>query len=87
MPRSPRRTSSRTNTSAPNICCSACSTAAGSSLKKIFAKHGLKRDAVLKALAELRGNQRVTDENPEAKFQALDKYGRDLTALAQAGQD
>ncbi len=59
---------------------------AGSSLKKIFARHGLKRDAVLKALAELRGNQRVTDENPEAKFQALDKYGRDLTALARQGK-
>src|SRR5579859_2066812 len=58
----------------------------GPSLKKIFAKHGLKRDAVLKALAELRGNQRVTDENPEAKFQALDKYGRDLTALARQGK-
>src|SRR5580658_5265502 len=57
-----------------------------SSLKKIFAKHGLKRDAVLKALAELRGNQRVTDQNPEAKFQALDKYGRDLTALARQGK-
>jgi ATP-dependent Clp protease ATP-binding subunit ClpB len=60
--------------------------AAGTSLKKIFAKNGLKRDAVLKALAELRGNQRVTDENPEAKFQALDKYGRDLTALARQGK-
>jgi ATP-dependent Clp protease ATP-binding subunit ClpB len=58
----------------------------GSSLKKIFAKHGLKCDAVLKALAELRGNQRVTDQNPEAKFQALDKYGRDLTALARQGK-
>jgi ATP-dependent Clp protease ATP-binding subunit ClpB len=58
----------------------------GPSLKKIFAKHGLKRDAVLKVLAELRGNQRVTDENPEAKFQALDKYGRDLTALTKQGK-
>jgi ATP-dependent Clp protease ATP-binding subunit ClpB len=58
----------------------------GASLKKIFARHGLKRDAVLKALAELRGNQRVTDENPEAKFQALEKYGRDLTALARQGK-
>jgi ATP-dependent Clp protease ATP-binding subunit ClpB len=58
----------------------------GPSLKKIFAKNGLKRDAVLKALVELRGNQRVTDENPEAKFQALDKYGRDLTALARQGK-
>jgi ATP-dependent Clp protease ATP-binding subunit ClpB len=60
--------------------------ASGSSLKKIFAKHGLKREAVLKALVELRGNQRVTDENPEAKFQALEKYGRDLTALARQGK-
>ena len=58
----------------------------GASLKKIFARHGLKRDAILKALAELRGNQRVTDENPEAKFQALEKYGRDLTALAKQGK-
>jgi ATP-dependent Clp protease ATP-binding subunit ClpB len=58
----------------------------GSSLKKIFAKYGLKREAVLKTLAELRGNQRVTDPQPEAKFQALDKYGRDLTALARQGK-
>jgi ATP-dependent Clp protease ATP-binding subunit ClpB len=59
---------------------------ASPSLKKIFTAHGLKRDAVLKALAELRGNQRVTDQAPEAKFQALDKYGRDLTALAKQGK-
>jgi ATP-dependent Clp protease ATP-binding subunit ClpB len=60
--------------------------AGGSSLKKIFQTHGLKRDTVLKALAELRGNQRVTDQNPEDKFQALEKYGRDLTALARQGK-
>jgi len=59
---------------------------ASPSLKKIIAAHGLKRDAVLKALVELRGNQRVTDQAPEAKFQALDKYGRDLTALARQGK-
>jgi ATP-dependent Clp protease ATP-binding subunit ClpA len=59
---------------------------AGPSLKKIFSVHGLKRDAVLKALAELRGNQRVTDQQPEGKFQALEKYGRDLTALAKQGK-
>src|SRR5262249_53204549 len=57
-----------------------------SSLKKIFQTHGLKRDAILKALADLRGNQRVTDANPEDKFQALEKYGRDLTALARQGK-
>ena len=56
------------------------------SLKKIFQKDGLKRDMVLRALAELRGNQRVTDQNPEDKFQALEKYGRDLTALAKQGK-
>ena len=59
---------------------------ASPSLKKIFSAHGLKRDAVLKALAELRGNQRVTDQAPEGKFQALEKYGRDLTALARQGK-
>jgi ATP-dependent Clp protease ATP-binding subunit ClpB len=56
------------------------------SLKKIFQAHNLKRELVLRALAELRGNQRVTDANPEDKFQALDKYGRDLTALAKQGK-
>jgi ATP-dependent Clp protease ATP-binding subunit ClpB len=58
----------------------------GSSLKRIFQNHGLKRDSVLKSLAGLRGNQRVTDPNPEDKFQALEKYGRDLTALARQGK-
>ncbi|HOC55305.1 MAG TPA: ATP-dependent chaperone ClpB [Verrucomicrobiota bacterium] len=59
---------------------------AGPSLKKIFQTHSLKRDIVLRALADLRGNQRVTDANPEDKFQALEKYGRDLTALARQGK-
>ena len=58
----------------------------GASLKKAFQAHGLKRDLVLRALADLRGNQRVTDQNPEDKFQALQKYGRDLTALARQGK-
>jgi ATP-dependent Clp protease ATP-binding subunit ClpB len=58
----------------------------GPSLKKLLQKHGLKRDNVLRALMELRGNQRVTDQNPEDKFQALEKYGKDLTALARQGK-
>jgi ATP-dependent Clp protease ATP-binding subunit ClpB len=58
----------------------------GAGLKKLFQAHGVKADAVLQALAGLRGNQRVTDQNPEDKFQALEKYGRDLTALARAGK-
>jgi len=60
--------------------------AGGTNLRQILKTQGLKRDTVLKALAELRGNQRVTDQAPEGKFQALDKYGRDLTALARAGK-
>jgi ATP-dependent Clp protease ATP-binding subunit ClpB len=59
---------------------------ASPSLKKIFQTHGLKRDVVLRALADLRGNQRVTDANPEDKFQTLEKYGRDLTAMARQGK-
>jgi len=43
----------------------------------------LTRDAFLKALTEVRGNQRVTSANPEATYEALEKYGRDLTRLAQ----
>lgn len=60
--------------------------AGGPVLKQIFKAHNLKRDTVLKALVELRGNQRVTDQQPEGKFQALEKYGRDLTALARQGK-
>ncbi len=60
--------------------------AGGPALQRVFKTHGLKREVVLKALAELRGNQRVTDQAPEGKFQALEKYGRDLTALARQGK-
>jgi ATP-dependent Clp protease ATP-binding subunit ClpB len=48
--------------------------------------HNLNREAVLKALAAIRGSQRVTSENPEATYNALEKYGRDLTALARQGK-
>ena len=58
----------------------------GFALKKLFQTYRLTSDLLLKALAGLRGNQRVTDPNPEDKFQALEKYGRDLTALARAGK-
>ncbi len=47
---------------------------------------GIERDAVLVALAEVRGRQRVTDQNPEEKYQALERYGRDLTDLARQGK-
>jgi ATP-dependent Clp protease ATP-binding subunit ClpB len=47
---------------------------------------GIDRDAVLAALAEIRGRQRVTDQSPEEKYQALERYGRDLTELARRGR-
>src|SRR5205823_9199528 len=47
---------------------------------------GVDRDDVYKALTDLRGSHRVTDPNPEAKYKALEKYGRDLTALARSGK-
>jgi len=59
---------------------------AGATLKDDFKKKGILRDPVLKALMDLRGNQRVTDQNPEDKYKALEKYGKDLTALARAGK-
>ncbi|HNX59015.1 MAG TPA: Clp protease N-terminal domain-containing protein, partial [Spirochaetota bacterium] len=53
---------------------------------KILTRHGFSRDNVLKALSEIRGNKRVTDENAEGKYNALEKYGRDLTKLAQSNK-
>src|SRR5213592_1222359 len=55
---------------------------AGTGIGKIFKNLGIRRDDFLKALTEVRGNQRVTSANPEATYEALEKYGRDLTKLA-----
>ena len=49
-------------------------------------KYGLSKDKILLALKEIRGNQKVTDQNPEAKYQALEKYARNLTKLARLGK-
>jgi ATP-dependent Clp protease ATP-binding subunit ClpB len=54
-----------------------------SDAQRILAKAGVTPEALLKALTQVRGGQRVTDANPEDKYQALSKYGRDLTALAR----
>ena len=58
----------------------------GNALGRVFKAHNLGREGLLDALGQVRGNQRVTDANPEDKFQALEKYGRDLTALASQGK-
>ena len=53
---------------------------------RILAANGVTEEAVLKALAAVRGTQRVTDPEPEGKYQVLEKYTRDLTALARQGK-
>jgi ATP-dependent Clp protease ATP-binding subunit ClpB len=53
---------------------------------RILAKLGVTHDAILKALVSVRGTQRVTDQNPEDKYQALERYARDLTELARRGK-
>jgi ATP-dependent Clp protease ATP-binding subunit ClpB len=53
---------------------------------RILKRSGITRDAILKALMEIRGSQRITDPNPEEKYQALDKFSRDLTELARLGK-
>jgi ATP-dependent Clp protease ATP-binding subunit ClpB len=53
---------------------------------RLLAAAGLDRGSVLAALQQVRGSQRVTDESPEEKYQALERYGRDLTDLARQGK-
>ena len=52
----------------------------------IFKKHGITRDKFLDALNKVRGNQRVTSQNPEENYDALNKYGRDLVEMARDGK-
>jgi len=54
--------------------------------QRILLSVGLTRDLVLQALTAIRGAQRVTDQDPEGKYQALEKYGRNLTELARQGK-
>jgi ATP-dependent Clp protease ATP-binding subunit ClpB len=53
---------------------------------QLLAGHGVAPEAIRKALVSVRGGQRVTDANPEDKYQALSRYGRDLTAAARQGK-
>lgn len=53
---------------------------------RILSQSGITRDTILKALEQVRGSQRVTDQNPEAKYDALKKYARDLTEAARSGK-
>jgi ATP-dependent Clp protease ATP-binding subunit ClpB len=53
---------------------------------RALASLGVTRDRVMQALTQIRGSQRVTDQNPEGRYEALEKYGRDLTELARQGK-
>ena len=53
---------------------------------QLLERAGASHDAILKALVSVRGNQRVTDQNPESKYQALERYAHDLTESARAGK-
>ncbi len=53
---------------------------------KVLKKYGITQEKVLSAMVEIRGATRVTDQNPEDKYQALEKYGKDLTDLAKKGK-
>jgi len=57
-----------------------------SDVGRLLQAQGLTPEAILKALADLRGSTRITDQAPEEKFQPLEKYGRDLTEMARAGK-
>ncbi len=57
-----------------------------SSAQEVLKRHGVSKESLLRAIQELRGSHRVTDANPEDKYEALKKYGRDLTELARAGK-
>ena len=57
----------------------------GTPSAKIFQKYGITREGFLEALSGVRGNQRITSQNPEDNYEALEKYGRDLVELARQG--
>ena len=59
---------------------------AGGAVERILRQAGVTRDALLRALMEIRGSQRVTSQHPESTYAALEKYGRNLTELARQGK-
>ena len=58
----------------------------GTPSAKIFAKYSINKNKFLEALSKVRGNQRVTSQNPEDNYDALNKYGRDLVEMAREGK-
>jgi ATP-dependent Clp protease ATP-binding subunit ClpB len=58
----------------------------GGAAADIMTGNGVTKDNIFKALKDIRGSQKVTDQNPEQKYQALERYGRDITELARRGK-
>jgi ATP-dependent Clp protease ATP-binding subunit ClpB len=72
-------------TSIEHILLAMCDKKAGD-VSRILSASGVNRDAILKVLMEIRGNQRITDPNPEEKYEALKKFSRNLTDMARSGK-
>jgi ATP-dependent Clp protease ATP-binding subunit ClpB len=72
-------------TSIEHILLALCDKKAGEA-SRILKASGVDRDAILKVLMEIRGNQRITDPNPEEKYEALKKFSRNLTDMARSGR-
>src|SRR5262245_6502926 len=64
----------------------ALSNAKGENVARVLNTHGVTKDSILKVLVSIRGTQKITDQNPEGKYQALQRYSRDLTELARKGK-
>src|SRR5881396_567135 len=64
----------------------ALSDAKGEHVARLLQTHGITKDAILKVLVSIRGTQKITEPNPEEKYQALQRYSRDLTELARRGK-
>jgi ATP-dependent Clp protease ATP-binding subunit ClpB len=64
----------------------ALSNAKGEAVSRLLQSHSVTKDAILKVLVSIRGSQKITDQNPEEKYQALQRYSRDLTELARKGK-
>src|SRR5437870_4147598 len=64
----------------------ALSNAKGEPAGRVLQSNGVTKDAILKVLVSIRGTQKITDQNPEEKYQALQRYTRDLTELARKGK-
>ena len=73
-------------TSTEHLFLAAVSESGRAPVAEALKRRNVTREAVLKALTAVRGSQRVTDQNPEGKYQALERYGRDLTDVARKGK-